>query len=231
MRTALIGGVGNILLGDDGIGPFVLHQLESRYDFGDDVELVDLGTPALDLTHQIVGLRSLILIDSVTSDDPGTVLLYRKDDILRIAPAERLDPHSPALSECLMTAEMLGASPEHVLLVGIVGESYEPGTPLSEGVKNSINRAIEKVLEELETLGYSFRKKRRQMPQTSGGQTISRRTPHPARRDVASNVSAPFELLAQRRDRKIYFRYCPGSPTAPARSARNLAARAPSATR
>jgi len=160
VRTALIGGVGNVLLGDDGIGPFVLRQLESRYDFGDDVELIDLGTPALDLTHQIVGLRSLILIDSVTSDDPpGTVLLYRKDDILRIAPAERLDPHSPALSECLMTADMLGASPEHVLLVGIVGENFEPGAPLSQRLKDAIGHAIEEILKELRNLGYSFHQK------------------------------------------------------------------------
>lgn len=160
VRTALIGGVGNVLLGDDGVGPFVLRQLESRFEFSDEIELIDLGTPALDLTHQIVGLRSLILIDSVASDDPpGTVLLYRKDDILRIAPAERLDPHSPALSECLMTAEMLGSSPQHVLLVGIVGESYEPGAPLSESVKSAIDRAIVEILNELQTLGYSFRVK------------------------------------------------------------------------
>lgn len=160
MRTALIGGIGNVLLGDDGVGPFVLSQLESRYSFGDEVDLIDLGTPALDLTHQVVGLRSLILIDSVASDDPpGTVLLYRKDDILRIAPAHRLDPHSPALSECLMTAEMLGASPQHVLLVGIVGESYEPGMPLRESVKNAIEGAIAAILKELESLGYSFQEK------------------------------------------------------------------------
>ncbi len=160
MRTALIGGVGNVLLGDDGVGPHVLRILESQYSFGDDVELVDLGTPALDLTHQIVGLRALILIDSVTSDDePGTVVLYRKEDILRIAPAERLDPHSPALSECLLTAGMLGASPENVLLVGIVGREFEPGSPLGESVRGAINKAIQEVLKELDRLGYCVRKK------------------------------------------------------------------------
>jgi hydrogenase maturation protease len=160
VRTALIGGVGNVLLGDDGVGPYVLRLLESQYDFSDEVELADLGTPALDLTHQIVGLRSLILIDSVASDEePGTVVLYRKEDILRIAPAERLDPHSPALSECLMTADMLGASPEHVLLVGIVGQHYEPGQPLSNPVREAIQNAIEAVLEELRGLGYGVQKK------------------------------------------------------------------------
>ena len=160
MRTALIGGIGNVLLGDDGVGPYVLRLLESRYSFEDGIDLIDLGTPALDLTHQIAGLRSVILIDSVTSDDdPGTLIQYRKEDILNIVPAERLDPHSPALSECLMTAEMLGTSPDNVLLVGIVGESFEPGKPLSAAVEASINQAIAVINEELRRLGYSYFKK------------------------------------------------------------------------
>lgn len=160
MRTALIGGIGNVLLGDDGVGPFVVRLLESQYDFGDDVELADLGTPALDLTHQIVGLRALILVDCVASDqEPGTIELYSKEDILRVAPAERLDPHSPALSECLMAADMLGSSPEHVVLVGIAGESCEPGKPLSDKVRQSAQSAVEVILQELLRLRYSFRKK------------------------------------------------------------------------
>jgi hydrogenase maturation protease len=160
VSTALIGGIGNVLLGDDGVGPYVVRMLESQYSFGDDIALADLGTPALDLTHQIVGLRSLILVDSVAGDEPaGTIVLYRKEDILRIAPAERLDPHSPALSECLMTTEMLGASPEHVLLVGIVGATYEPCEPMSVAVRDAVQPAMEAILHELQQLDYSFQKK------------------------------------------------------------------------
>lgn len=160
MRTVLIGGIGNVLLGDDGVGPYVLKLLESQYSFEDGIELIDLGTPALDLTHQIAGLRSLILIDSVASDeDPGTVVVYRKQDILQISPAERLDPHSPALSECLLTAEMVGASPENVLLVGIVGRNFEPGEPPSLAVQASMGQAIGVILDELNRLGYLFHKK------------------------------------------------------------------------
>jgi hydrogenase maturation protease len=160
MKTALIGGIGNVLLGDDGIGPLLVRLLESQYSFGDNVEVADIGTPALDLTHQIVGLHALILVDSVVGDDPpGTIVLYRKEDIVRAAPAQRLDPHSPALSECLMTAEMLGASPENVLLVGIVGECYEPGCPLTEAVTQSVGPAIDAILCELERLGFDFQKR------------------------------------------------------------------------
>ena len=160
MKTALIGGIGNVLLGDDAVGPSVVRFLEARYTFGDDVQIVDLGTPALDLTHQIADRHALILVDSVASDDPpGTIVLFRKADILAEAPAQRVDPHSPALSECLLTAEMLGAAPEHVLLVGIVGESYEPGRPLSEPVRQSIEPAIAGIVQELERLGFRIEKK------------------------------------------------------------------------
>jgi hydrogenase maturation protease len=71
VRKVLIGGIGNVLLGDDGVGPYVVRILESMYDFEAGIEIIDLGTPALDLTHQIVGLKALILVDSVASDDPA----------------------------------------------------------------------------------------------------------------------------------------------------------------
>lgn len=160
MKRVLIGGIGNVLLGDDGVGPYVVRVLESLYAFADNVEIDDLGTPALDLTHRIVGLHSLILVDSVASDEaPGTILLYRKADIIRETPAQRLDPHSPALSECLMAAEMLGASPEQVLLVGIVGKCYEPGAELSADVRHSVGSAMGAILRELKRLGFDFHKK------------------------------------------------------------------------
>jgi hydrogenase maturation protease len=173
MKTALIGGIGNVLLGDDGIGPYVMRLLESLYSFEQNVEVADIGTPALDLTHQIVGLHALILVDSVVGDDPpGTIVFYRKEDIVRAAPAQRLDPHSPALSECLMTAEMLGAGPENVLLVGIVGACYDPGCPLTEAVAPSVGRVIDAILRELERLGFSFQKRLLPMNIAFGGATI-----------------------------------------------------------
>jgi hydrogenase maturation protease len=160
VRKVLIGGIGNVLLGDDGVGPYVVRILESMYRFEESVEIIDLGTPALDLTHQIVGLKALILVDSVASDDAaGTLALYSKEDILRDTPAERLDPHSPALAECLMTAEMLGAMPQNVLLVGIAGKCYEPGHPLSAAVGQSVGAAIDAILQELQRLGFNYQKK------------------------------------------------------------------------
>lgn len=158
MKNVLIGGIGNVLLGDDAIGPYVIRLLESSYAFDDNIEIADLGTPALDLTHRIAGRDAVILIDCVAADAaPGTLRFFRKDEILRTLPAQRLDPHSPALAECILTAEMLGATPEHVLLIGIVGASFDPGLPLTDAVREAAAEAIRAILEDLQGLGLEAR--------------------------------------------------------------------------
>jgi hydrogenase maturation protease len=161
MNSILIGGMGNVLLGDDGLGPYAIRLLESEYTFDEEVEVADLGTPALDLTHRIAGRRGVILIDCIASEEhaPGTVLLYDKEALLSAIPTQRLDPHSPALSECLLTTEMLGASPERVWLVGVVGDTFEPGLPLSATVRGSLWKVLDAVIYELKRLGVKVEKK------------------------------------------------------------------------
>ena len=153
--------MGNVLLGDDGLGPYLIRLLESQYEFGDEVELADLGTPALDLTHRIAGRRGVIFIDCIASEEhlPGTVLLYDKSALLSAIPTQRLDPHSPAVSECLLTAEMLGASPENAWLIGVVGAGFEPGRPLSSTVRGSLWKVVDAVGYELRRLGVKFEKR------------------------------------------------------------------------
>jgi hydrogenase maturation protease len=160
VKNVLIGGIGNVLLGDDAIGPYVIRLLESCYNFGPNVEIVDLGTPALDLTHRIAGRDAVILVDCLAcgDDPPGTIQLFRKEDILGVMPAQRLDPHSPALAECLMTAEMMGASPPYVLLVGVVGSCYDAGVPLTDAVCQAAARAVDVVLEALVRIGVEYTK-------------------------------------------------------------------------
>lgn len=154
MKKILIGGIGNILLGDDGVGPYVARLLEADYNFDDGVEVADLGTPALDLIDQLSGKDAVILIDSVKADaTPGTVLLYRKADIMRHCPAVRMDPHSPALVDALLSANLFGVAPPEVLLIGIQPHSLDVGCNLSQPVQAALDQAVTEVLRELKRLG------------------------------------------------------------------------------
>lgn len=58
-----------------------------------------------------------------------------------------------------MTAEMLGASPKELLLVGIVGECFEPGNHLSPALEFAVERAIVAILSELQQLGIPYEKR------------------------------------------------------------------------
>jgi hydrogenase maturation protease len=160
MKTIKICGVGSVLLGDDAVGPYMARWIAANYEFGEGVEVEDLGTPGLDLLAHMTGVDVLILIDSVDDKAPaGTVTVYDKADITRQRPAVRLDPHSPCITECIFIAELAGDSPQDVYLVGITGEQTEVGKPLSDSVKRAIPLAAGKVLERVEQHGGSFRKR------------------------------------------------------------------------
>jgi len=58
-RRITIGGIGSLPLGDDGVGPYVVHILEKGFRFDDCFTLVNLGTPGLDLVAHLSGVDAL----------------------------------------------------------------------------------------------------------------------------------------------------------------------------
>ncbi len=147
-------GVGNVLMGDDGIGPFVLKILEASYEFPANVVLHDLGTPGLGITSFFADYDAIILLDAVSAKgQPGDVRLYRKDQLVRVPIPQRVSPHDPALVEALLFSELSGKCPEEVLLVGVVPANTELGCTLTASVRAAVVPAISAVLEELRRLG------------------------------------------------------------------------------
>jgi len=147
-------GIGNVLMGDDGLGPYAIQIMESRYDFPAHVELVDGGTPGLDFLPYISHTRSVMVLDTVSSKGtPGEIKIYRDGEIIGSAPPPRMTPHQPGLRESLMATELTDASPEEMVLIGVVPETIEQGTTLSAPVQAAVEDVIKIVLEELERLG------------------------------------------------------------------------------
>ena len=141
--------------------------LRSHYEFDEGVEVADLGTPALDLIDQLSANDAVILIDSVdvnatdvhndeTKLEPGTVLLYRKEDIMLQCPTVRMDPHSPALVDALLSAELFGVAPRDVLLVGVQAQTFDADCGLTAPVKESLEQVVAEVLNELDRLGVGY---------------------------------------------------------------------------
>lgn len=146
MRTAVY-GIGNILLGDDGVGPAVVRHLTSHCSLPADVTVEDLGTPSLDLPSYLAGYDTVIFIDAVAADAlPGTIRLFTRDEIVAVPPGIRVSPHEPTINDALIVLDFAGTAPREVLLVGVVPETLEGGIQLSRDVERAVPAAANVVL-------------------------------------------------------------------------------------
>ena len=155
MPTKRIGvlSVGNVLMGDDAIGPYILKILESRYEFASNVVLDDLGTPGLGITSFFSEYDAIILIDAVrTSGRPGELRLYRKDKLVQTRFQPRISPHDPALVEALLFAELSGVCPKEVLLIGVIPETCDLGCSMSPAMLDAVEPALAAIMVELHRL-------------------------------------------------------------------------------
>ncbi len=152
-RVAVL-GLGNVLMGDDAVGPYVVRLLQARYTFAPDVSVQDVGTPGLDLAPFLAGVERLVIVDTVRAPAaPGTLRLYRRDEILRKPPPQRVSPHDPGIKDTLLTLEFAGQAPREVLLVGVVPLETGMQAGLSEPVRAALPGALAAVLAELEAAG------------------------------------------------------------------------------
>jgi hydrogenase maturation protease len=149
VKTAIY-GIGNILMGDDGIGPAVVAWLSSNAALPDDITIEDLGTPSLDLPNYLVGYDRVIFIDAVAAAaPPGTILLYSRDEIVATPPGIRISPHEPTINDALIVLDFAGGAPKDVLLIGIVPHTLDVGMTLSAPVTGAVPRAAAMVLAEV----------------------------------------------------------------------------------
>ena len=162
-RTIGVIGLGNVLMGDDGLGPYTVRTLESAYDLPTSVSLLDLGTPGPDLADYIRDFEAIIVVDTLrAAGPPGEVRTYRRPEIVSAPISPRISPHEPGLREALLQAELTGAGPTQVLLVGVISDVVAQGTSLSAAVRAALSRVEELVVAELERLGVN--PERRQEP-------------------------------------------------------------------
>lgn len=155
-------GLGNVLMSDDGFGPFLVRVLEATYEAPPNVEFVDVGTPGLDLTPYLLDAEAVIFVDTVTSKGrPGQIRVYDRADVLRHPPQTRTGGHDPALKEALLTVDAAGKGPRIVKLIGVIPGWIATGVALSPEVEASVSDAVMAVVDELERLGVHLHRRSR----------------------------------------------------------------------
>jgi len=144
----LVAGIGNLLLGDEGLGVHAVRALEQRRAIASSgATLVDAGTALFDVLAECRHEGTLVLLDAVRAGQPpGTVYRLELDPGTVLAGAPRRDGlslHSWDALDALSAASMLGRVPGRVVLLGIEPACVEPGTSLSPPVLQAMPRLLD----------------------------------------------------------------------------------------
>jgi hydrogenase maturation protease len=108
-----------------------------------------------------VGRDLLIILDALASGgEPGDIVTFDRQQLCVYLPNVRLSAHQPCLQETLFRAETAGACPAEVLLVGVVGDSFEVGTEPGARVAAAMPAALETIVDLVRRHGVEIRKRR-----------------------------------------------------------------------
>lgn len=145
----LVLGIGNILLRDDGVGVHVVREIQKRFVFDPEIDIIDGGTKGLDLLPLFEKRRRVLIVDAVDfGKEPGYISVLNNRQIPAILHS-KLSVHHIGLGEVLLASDMLGIMPEEICLIGIQPGDLNTGVEMSIAVSTKIEELIFLVTDKL----------------------------------------------------------------------------------
>jgi len=147
-RTLVL-GIGNLLMGDEGIGVHAVRHLESSLILAEDVDIVDGGTGGFHLLSYFEEYGSIIMIDATMDGNPPGTIRTLKPKFASDYP-KTLTAHDIGLKDLVETAAILEHSPD-ITLITVSIETMQPmQTELSRQVASclpGLERLVRDLLE------------------------------------------------------------------------------------
>ncbi len=156
MSVAVV-GIGNLLMGDDGVGVKVLEALRHKYEFPQEVVLLDGGTKSIELLPYLEDARRVIFIDAVdVGESPGTVFEASGGEVAEYF-QNKLSVHQIGLPDLIGAMYLRGTVPEEVVLVGVQPSQTDLQWGLTDEVQAAVEKATERVVRILRHWGVEVR--------------------------------------------------------------------------
>lgn len=150
----LVLGIGNYLMGDEGIGVHVANRLEQTNLLPEGVTVLDGGTGGFHLLEYFELYDHIILIDATLDNNtPGTIRKIKPKFATDFPPA--MSTHDIGLKDLVSALQILGKMPEIDLFVVSIATIQQQGielTPEIEAVVPAVVHHILNLLTEKEPL-------------------------------------------------------------------------------
>jgi len=150
MKTIVL-GVGNLILGDDGVGIHVVNEIKKQIK-NPDITIDEAITGGMNLLDLLLGYEKAIIVDAVKSDNSenGTVKRIPLSDFNTI---HSCNPHDISLIEAIEMAKKMGEKkiPKEIIIIGVMMKQIpcEFGEELSKKIQTAIPKAVELTLNEI----------------------------------------------------------------------------------
>ncbi len=147
-NKTLVLGLGNILMGDEGIGVYVVNALEKKT-LPANVECLDGGTGAFTLLEPLQSAGRILIVDAAADENPeGTVSRTTPRYSLDYPPT--LTAHDVCMKDLLDVFYIQGGHHE-IILYAITIDPHQPiRMSLSPGAEEAAAKAVELILAELQ---------------------------------------------------------------------------------
>ena len=150
MTETLVLGLGNLVHADDGFGVHAIGRLQQDTRCPHDVKLLDGGTQGLGLLHHLSGPRRLLVIDAIDVGEPAGTLLRFEGKALKGLPG-KASVHQLGFADLMVALQLLGDSPEEIVVLGVQPESTEWSAELTPAVHRALAPLVECVISQLES--------------------------------------------------------------------------------
>jgi hydrogenase maturation protease len=152
MKTIIV-GLGNPLLGDDGVGWKVAQEVKQRLDDGSTVVVECYSLSGLSLMEQLIGYDRVILIDSLNTGrhEQGEVVTFALNTLEDLTYGHSASAHDASLKTALGVGRSMGEAlpaDNEIHVVAIEARHvYDFSEELSLEVAASVPVAVQKVLD------------------------------------------------------------------------------------
>jgi hydrogenase maturation protease len=143
----LVLGIGNVLMGDEGVGVEVIRRLQGLV-LPEGVECLDGGTGSFTLLGPMGSARRIVLVDAAADGGAPGAVRRLTPRFSRDYP-RTLTAHDIGLKDLLDAFHLLGDPPEVVLFAVSVRPPAEPSLELSGPVAAAVPEVVLRVLREV----------------------------------------------------------------------------------